>query len=263
MPSSTYSRNRRIIAATATGFARWLVSRRQEFRTHVVRDVWTIAKRFGAESIENIELADIPFLYDSIVESYIDDSQRAVIAALVRGLGCRTFLEIGTNLGRTTWTVARCNPELVLYTLDVAPSESPEETTFEIGQDDRVYFRPAGSCGEAFRDTPEARRITQLWGDSAKFDFSSLEGQIDFVYVDGAHTYEYVRADTINALRLLSPGGTVAWDDYTTGPGVYEYLVEQAPSLDRPVYHLIGTRMALYSRRDFVRRQARGKFPFG
>lgn len=80
---------------------------------------------------------------------------------------------------------------------------------------------------------------------------------MDFVYVDGAHTYDYVKSDSANALRLLSPTGTIAWDDYTTGTGVYEHILEIAASSDRPIYHVFGTRMALYSRQDFVRRLRR------
>ena len=260
---SSLSRNRRILLGTLRGFASGLVRRRGEFRRHVVRDAWTVAKRFGATGVRNVESRQVPFLYGSIVEGYIDDPQRAIIAALVKGLGARTFFEIGTSLGRTTWTVARHNPDLEIYTLDVPLDEEADETAFELADDDRTYFRPAHACGEAFRDTPESARITQLWGDSASFDFSPYAGRIDFVYIDGAHTYEYVRSDTRGALQMLSPRGTIAWDDYVTGPGVYRYLAELAPSLDRPVFHLIESRMAIFSRQDFVRERPADNFPFG
>ena len=263
MPNPTFSRNRRIMFSTVRGFAAGLVQRRAEFRHHVVRDAWTVAKRFGATGIENVEPREIPFLYASVVAGYIDDAQRSIIAALVNGVEARTFFEIGTSLGRTTWTVAHHNPELQIYTLDVPPDDDADQTAFELGAEDRTYFRPADACGEAFRDTTEAERITQLWGDSARFDYSPYDEKIDFVYVDGAHTYDYVRSDTRHALQMLSPEGTIAWDDYVTSPGVYEYLIELAPSLDRPLYHLMGTRMAIYSRKDLVRRRAPDNFPFG
>ena len=259
MPSTTLSRNRRILTATAVGFARGLIKRPAEFRRHVIRDAWTVAKRFGAEDITNVEFREIPCLQDAIVDAYIDDHQRAIVSALVRGLGARTFFEIGTNRGRTTWTVARHNPELTLYTLDIPTDD--ESTTFALADDDKTYLRPATQCGEAFRGTPEHARITQLWGDSATFDYTSYANEIDFVYIDGAHTCEYVKSDTANALRMLSPSGTIAWDDYATGPGVYEALIELAPMLDRPVYHLLETRMAIYSRQQFVVR-VDDNFPF-
>ncbi len=255
MPTTSLSRNRRILLSTLRGVTRGVIHRRAEFRHHVVRDAWTVAKRFGAETVENIEFREIPCLWDAVVEGYLEDQQRLVLAALARGLGCQTFFEIGTNRGRTAWTVAHNNPDLTLYTLDVAPEDSPDATAFELGADDRFCFRDESS-GEAFRGTPEAERITQLWGDSATFDFSGFEGQIDFVYVDGAHTYDYVRSDSANALRILSPSGTIAWDDYTTGAGVYEHIVELAGTLGGSVYHVYGTRMAVYSRQPFVRRLA-------
>ena len=39
--------------------------------------------------------------------------------------------------------------------------------------------------------------------------------------VDAGHEYEFVKADTETALRLIRPGGTILWDDYDPGwPGV-------------------------------------------
>jgi hypothetical protein len=188
--SSTFSRNRRIILSTARGVASGLLRRPAEFRHHVIRDTWTIAKRFGASAIQNIEFRDIPFLYEARVEGYIDDPQRSIIAALVASLGCQTFFELGTSLGRTTWTVAHHNADLKLWTLDVPPAEDVEQTALELGADDRTYFRPADRCGEAFRGSTESDRITQLWGDSATFDYGPYAGKMDFVYVDGAHSYD-------------------------------------------------------------------------
>jgi predicted O-methyltransferase YrrM len=260
MPSTTLSRNRRILTATARGFARGLIKRPTEFRRHVVRDAWTTAKTFAAEPITNIEFREIPCLQDAKVDAFIDDRQRAIIAALVRGLEARTFFEIGTNRGRTTWTVAHHNEDLTLYTLDIPPDD--DTTKYALADDDRVYIRPPTQCGEAFAQTADAQRITQLYGDSATFDYTPYKNQIDFVYIDGAHTYEYVKSDTAHALTMLSPTGTIAWDDYATGPGVYEALIELAPTFDGPVYHVLETRMAIYSRTPFVTKIS-DNFPFG
>jgi predicted O-methyltransferase YrrM len=250
---STINRKRPILVPIMRGFARGVVRRRAEFRHHVVREAWTVAKRFGAEGVENIELREIPCVQDVVVEGYIDDYQRLVIAALARGLECQTFFEIGTSSGRTSWILARTNPDLWVFTLDLPPGSTPQEAALNLGPDDRVFLRDA-TCGHAFHGTPEATRIEQLSGDSGTFDFSPWEGKIDFVYVDGAHTYEYVKSDTENALRMLSPTGTIVWDDYTTGDAVYNFITDLAPALDRTVYHVFGTRMVIYSRRDFVHR---------
>jgi hypothetical protein len=184
---STLSRNRRIIATTLRGLGSGVIRRRAEFRHHVVRDVWTVAKRFGADSVENIEFREIPFLWEARVEGYLEDQQRLVIAALTGGLGAHTFFEIGTNRGRTTWTVARNNPELEVFTLEVGPDESSQQTRFALGADDLWCFRD-DTCGEAFRNTPEAERITQLWGDSGQFDFSPYENKMETRWTSSTST---------------------------------------------------------------------------
>ena len=76
------------------------------------------------------------------------------------------------------------------------------------------FIRKPGS-GARFVGTPYAARITQLYGDSATFDYTPYEGAMDFVFVDGSHSYEYVKSDTRTALKLLKPvGGVILWHDY-------------------------------------------------
>jgi hypothetical protein len=100
----------------------------------------------------------------------------------------------------------------------------------------------------------KGERITALIGDSATFDFAPYRGAIDFVYVDGAHSYDYVRNDTEAALGLLSPNGVIAWDDYPAISGVYRALNELAPTLSGSLFHILGTRLAVYSERELVSR---------
>src|SRR5436853_6068875 len=122
-----------------------LSARRPEFRHHVVRDAWTVTKRFAADEVQNIELREIPAVANAIVEGPIDDSHRQLLAALARGLECRTFFEIGTNRGWTTWTVAHNNPELIAYTLDVPPGTDPADAALDLPADDRPFFAPEGA----------------------------------------------------------------------------------------------------------------------
>ena len=55
--------------------------------------------------------------------------------------------------------------------------------------------------------------------------------------------------------RTVPSGRTIRsiiWYGYSYQPAVYAYLNKLAPLLDRPLYHLVGTRLALYSRWDIV-----------
>lgn len=220
-------------------------TRRDELRHRLLRDGWTLVKRFGAASVRNVEIRDVPRLDAATGEAYADDRTRIVLAALARALDVKTVFEIGTAAGRTTWSVARSCPEARLWTLDLPDHGEPE---LEVLDYDRPFMLGDERRGNAFRDTPEAERIEQLLGDSASFDFGEWEGRIDLVFVDGAHTYDYVRNDTAAALRMLSERGTIVWDDYPNFPGIWKYLNELGR--DRPVHHLFDTRLALHTRSD-------------
>jgi predicted O-methyltransferase YrrM len=240
----------RVLAAAG----RAAVTRREEFRYHALRDSWSVAKRLAAGDIQNLEAREVPAVQDAVIEAYIDDPNRAVLAALCRALEARTFFEIGTNRGRTAWTVARNNPELRVYTLDLPSREAIESVQLQVNPSDRGFFAGDWDRGTAFTDTPEAERIEQLWGDSASFDFGPYQGAMDMVFVDGAHSYAYVKNDTERALEMLSPEGAIAWDDYPAIPGVYSYLTALAKSIEGELFHIRGTRLVVYSRKPFVER---------
>jgi predicted O-methyltransferase YrrM len=229
--------------------------RPRELRYHVIREVWSVTKRFGATGIENVHLSEVRGLQDAVIEGYIDDPNRAVLAALCRTLGARTFFEVGTNRGRTAWTVARNNPEIEVYTLDLPSRESLADVTLDLNASDRAFFAREWDRGIAFADTPEADRVHSLFGDSATFDYSPYEGKMDVVFVDGAHTYSYVRNDTEAAERMLTGGGTIVWDDYPSIPGVYRYLTELSASSPRTFYHVLGTRLVVSPGKPIVDRR--------
>jgi predicted O-methyltransferase YrrM len=58
-------------------------------------------------------------------------------------------------------------------------------------------------------------RIHQLYGDSATFDLSPYYGAIDLIFIDGSHSEEYVKNDTLQSLKMLKNGsGVIIWHDY-------------------------------------------------
>jgi hypothetical protein len=84
-----------------------------------------------------------------------------------------------------------------------------------------------------------AGKIHQLWGDSATFDFSPFQNNIDLFFIDGAHTYEYVKNNTLKALKCCHEGSVIAWHDYGRMGvnGVTRWLHEFGPS-HFPVYRV-------------------------
>lgn len=229
------------------GAVKKAMRRPDELRYHAAREAWSMTKRFGSPNISNVGIRDLPAVPDLVIESYFDDSNRAVLAALCRVLSVRTFFEIGTNRGRTAWTVARNNSSCQVYTLDLPAQEALSSVALDLNASDRDLFLEAWDRGDAYRGTPEEERIITLPGDSATFDFSPYSRKMDLVLIDGAHSYAYVKNDTERARDLLAPGGTLVWDDYPAMPGVYAYLNEIAGTMETPLYHIYGTRLVFSS----------------
>jgi predicted O-methyltransferase YrrM len=171
----------------------------------------------------------------------------AVLNALCRSTAPRSVFEIGTFDGRTTLNLA-LNSDADVFTLDL-PANHP--TRFEVvGADNRYVNKPAS--GARFTSEPNCRlpcvrRITQLYGDSAAFDFSPWHGRVDFVFVDGAHSYDFVVSDSRVALQLLRPeGGVIVWHDYGVWPDVARALDEfQAQHPELKLVHIRGTSLAV------------------
>ncbi|HMP74754.1 MAG TPA: class I SAM-dependent methyltransferase [Kiritimatiellia bacterium] len=137
-----------------------------------------------------------------------------VISALASKHGRTACFEIGTFDGRTALNLAaNTPPDCHVFTLDL-PSSELGRTGLAIAHGDETFINKPTS-GARFHATPYAARITQLLGDSASFDYTPYWGKMDLVFVDGSHSYEYVKADTETARKLLKPeGGIILWHDY-------------------------------------------------
>ncbi|MBI2167191.1 MAG: class I SAM-dependent methyltransferase [Candidatus Omnitrophica bacterium] len=149
-----------------------------------------------------------------------------VIDQLVKEFNPEALFEMGTLDGRTTLNLAaNSNEQAKIYTLDL-PREQIHATKFKLEKIERWTADKARS-GSQFFGKPEAQKITQLYGDTATFDFSPYFNRMDFVFVDASHAYEYVVNDSLIALRLLKNGkGIILWDDYHGCPGVTQALNE-------------------------------------
>lgn len=173
-----------------------------------------------------------------------------VINELVRRNQPRTLFEIGTFDGRTTLNLAHFSPaDARVFTLDL-PASGLSSTKLPMYSSETMYVEKSES-GITFRNAPEAKKITQLFGDSAAFDFSPYRQKMDFIFIDGAHTYEYVKSDTERALDMLSPaGGIILWHDYLCIEGLTHALNDlyrQKPEF-RTMRFLEGTSLVYWKR---------------
>jgi predicted O-methyltransferase YrrM len=133
------------------------------------------------------------------------------LAALMARVQARRVFEFGTYKGVSTAQLALNLPsDGRVFTLDL-----PED--LEIGAlrvdkpAERMIAAEAGKGSLVPEDLQP--KVTFLHADSAVFDPTSYEESMDLVFVDGAHSYEYVINDTAKGLKLLRAGGVIAWHD--------------------------------------------------
>lgn len=172
-----------------------------------------------------------------------------VISSLVRSRQPRTLLEIGTFDGNTTLQMAVNSPDDArIFTLDLPPD--PETASSTLDPMDRAYIvDEAKQQKRRYEDSSQAHKVVQLIGDSATFDFEAqfAEQAVDLAFIDGSHSYEYVRNDTEKVLQALAPEGLVLWHDYKPAwPGVIRYLEERRADL--PLRRIRGTSLVFLDR---------------
>jgi len=154
------------------------------------------------------------------MDGNVSELELACIAKMVQYFKPSRILEIGTFDGRTTVNMAINAPQANIVTMDL-PSDDMFSTKYRIKKGDLTFINKPTS-GARFLGTEYANQITQIYADSANYDYSTLANSIDFVFIDGAHSYEYVLNDTEVAFKLLRNGsGVLVWHDYEWKEVIY------------------------------------------
>lgn len=144
----------------------------------------------------------------------------------------KTVFEFGTFRGRTTYNLSKYSKEV--YTFDLG-----ENITNEGYSDYKV--------GEIYKNY-QAKNITQLIGDSTKFDFTDYYQKFDLIWLDGGHSYEVCKSDFETSLNLIIPpskgNSIIAIDDFPTWPGVKKAVEEIATT--KTLYYIPELMIILY-----------------
>lgn len=170
------------------------------------------------------------------------------ICLIVKWLKPKRILELGTYNGMTTLQMAKNAPsDCTTYTLDL---NSDQAASLKLSKLDELVSKHLKSkfntaTGSYFTSAKELN-IVQLWGDTANFDYSVVDGPVDLIFIDAAHDYENKKIDCENAFRLLSDNGVILWHNYADVccPDVTKCLKEYAQ--DNVIFHLRNTYLAVY-----------------
>jgi predicted O-methyltransferase YrrM len=162
-----------------------------------------------------------------------------------------SLFEFGTCSGKTTYLWAKNSPaEARIVTLTLGKDQHADYLA--AGEDNLLAIQTAlaESAFDSFMysGTPVEHKITQLFGDSKRFDETPYLKQFDLIFIDGSHAYSYVKNDTEKALRMLKEGGLLLWHDYRyrnlETRGVRQYLDELSETL--PLIRLDETTIVAY-----------------
>ncbi|HEY3296232.1 MAG TPA: class I SAM-dependent methyltransferase [bacterium] len=178
----------------------------------------------------------------TIPSDWVDIVSLSLICRLIKP---KVVFEIGTLHGYSAFQFALNTPdESRIYTLDLPRDGSVAPSMRRSVVDEEHTRTHAGVTRYCFESHPVARKITCLQGDSATFDYSPYHGNVDLFFIDGAHSYDYVRSDTLNALACCRPQGVIAWHDFGRSGmnGVSRWLCELSKT--HKVYSVPGGSLA-------------------
>lgn len=146
------------------------------------------------------------------ITSYLADL--IALCQLCQVIQPRVVFEIGTFHGYSTLHLALNTPaDAVVYSLDL-PRDQPELALGATVMDVAIAREGVTTSTYAFSGREVESKIRLLQGDSATFDFTPWHGKVDFFFIDGAHSYDYVRSDSERALACVRPDGVIAWHDF-------------------------------------------------
>ncbi len=176
----------------------------------------------------------------------VTGDELAFLCWLAVTISARNVFEIGTFDGRTTRNLARAIGASGRVTTVDLPPDKLASTALPMDRSESVYVGLV-QTGLRFLNTPEAARIKVVLDDSARYrPRPEEEGAYELVFVDGAHSYAYVRSDTRLAMRLVNrQRGLIVWHDATL-PDVERALMElqqQLPTIR--IECVSGTTLAL------------------
>lgn len=213
---------------------------------HVAIDRWN--EIFTSTGLGPNRQSEIFFIGQAGALASINDTETWVLGALAKQ--ANRIFEFGTATGRTTYVLARNAPDDARIDTLTYFDDGKDDASFNAGDPDAEKWKQVALAESRYdkfyyEDTPVAHKVTQHFGDSAKFDEKPYESKVDLIFVDGAHSYSYVKSDGAKALRMVAPGGVVLWHDYSPRcPGVFRALNELGREL--PLAHLKGTTLVAY-----------------
>jgi predicted O-methyltransferase YrrM len=210
-----------------------------------------VLKKYGcSHGLPTVDLLELLPHFSETIEpySFLDGAASPMDIAILKGLarsvpGCR-YLEIGSMRGESIANVAAVAAECTSISLSVAEM-------MQLGF-------PAGLIKYDQHFSRGLANVRHIAHNSLTFDYASLRGKFDLVFIDGDHYDLSVCSDTRHAFALLrDENSMIVWHDYAYSPGSIRWsvlagILDGTPAEKRgKLYHISHSQCALFSQRTF------------
>ncbi len=152
-----------------------------------------------------IDVNNHPFKLEEVLygNEFVQLSERVLLCHLAAEC-TGNILEIGCNKGITTRMLALNNPYKIIYGVDYV-----EENTGDLQQ-------AAEKPPEIAMYARDLKNVVLLDLDSRKLNYDLLFQNVELIFLDGNHTYDFVKIDSEKALSYMKKrgSGTIIWHDY-------------------------------------------------
>lgn len=143
-----------------------------------------------------------------------------------------TIVEIGSWFGKSTKylidKVNESNKELNIITIDTFRGSQNEDIHTEIVENGSIY--------QDFYQNVDSPHITIIKETSYEASKLFTNGSIDYLMIDGDHSYKSVKEDIQNYFYKIKPGGIISGDDYKAFEGVRNAVDEFFEGADEKTY---------------------------
>jgi predicted O-methyltransferase YrrM len=139
-------------------------------------------------------------------------------------------IEIGSWQGRSTIALAQgCqdSDNGVVHAIDTFRGNPGNESMYVVGAGDRSDLEPNFHRNIAAAGLTDRVAVHSMTSEEAVAPVAAAVHGVRMIYIDGEHSYDAVKGEIERYAFLLSPGGLLTFDDYSTRyPGVAEAIHE-------------------------------------
>jgi predicted O-methyltransferase YrrM len=178
-------------------------------------------------------------------DGQLPDDQAFILLSILMAAAPSAVLEIGTYFGHTALHMAENLPLSIIHTVDL-PLDFVSFAPTQWAKTDHhlITKREVGKC---FQGHPASARIIQHFADTAHWDFHETGQPVpSFFFIDGSHSYDYVKNDSGKCYELCDSDGIFVWHDVDENHGAVIRVLQEWLELDRDIRQITGTPLAIW-----------------